>query len=219
MKTIGIDVDGVLADFNTTFIDRVIAITGHDLFPPRPFNIPTWDYPEYYGYADGEVSATWDSIKTDQTFWASLAPYAETRFVLKELFARQGAGDVVYFITNRMGTRPKPQTEAWLKFYGFPGATVMTSALKGTAALALGLDVYLDDRWENAKDVAGSYERVDNTVTWVPSKTTSYLFSRPWNVKTSELPQSLGVIRVASATEFLNATNAALLGAKTHDPR
>ena len=34
---IGLDVDGVLADFNTPFIARIIQVTGRDLFPPRPF--------------------------------------------------------------------------------------------------------------------------------------------------------------------------------------
>ena len=51
---IGFDVDGVLADFNKRFIERVIAITGRDLFPPRPFDIPTWNYPEHYGYTAEE---------------------------------------------------------------------------------------------------------------------------------------------------------------------
>ncbi len=48
---IGVDVDWVLANFNDSFIERVIKVTGEDKFPPRPFDITTWDYPQVYGYS------------------------------------------------------------------------------------------------------------------------------------------------------------------------
>lgn len=196
---IGCDIDGVLADFNTSFIKRVISITGCDLFPSRPFDIPTWDYPEFYGYTKDETSAVWKAITADEYFWENLAGYEDAIDVISRLFdhAVNGHADV-YFITSRPGIEAKYQTEQWLqdRAYGNddiydPVPTVLISSAKGLCAQALKLDAYVDDRWENCVDVATT-----------SPKTKVFLLDRPWNRGNN--PDAFGMVVVDSATDFLN---------------
>jgi uncharacterized HAD superfamily protein len=205
---IGIDVDGVLADFNKTYITRCLDVTGKDLFPARPFEITTWNYPESYGYTKEEVSAVWESIKADRVFWASLRPYETTSDDMDALMTRMRAGDDVYFITARPGVNAKRQTEGWL--YAQMGlvalhpftSTVLITSHKGLAARTLDLDIYIDDRWENCLDVA-------------QTKTRTFLLDRPWNRYTTffagepegcmlDAAPTYGLTRVSSVTEMLD---------------
>ncbi len=169
---IGIDVDGVLADFNTAFILRVIKETGKDLFPRRPFDIPTWNYPESYGYTNDEVHAVWTAIKADPQFWLNLPPYADTLQSLSVLSQKSHEGNDLYFVTSRPGINAKSQTEKWLRENGFKDRpTVLISSEKGLCAEALNLDAYIDDRDLNVRDVSDA--RGQNTKT--------FLLDRPWN--------------------------------------
>ena len=173
---IGVDVDGVLADFNTNFIQRCIDVTGRDLFPERPFDIPTWNYPEHYGYTAAEVSATWDSIKTDPAFWGSLPPLLGAMGCLEWLRELSQTGQIdLYFVTARLGVMAKQQTEMWLATHSgdFMWApTVLIASDKGTVARGLKLTHYIDDRWENADAVA-----------YMSLNTKVYLRDQPWNEK------------------------------------
>lgn len=191
---LGIDCDGVLADFNSAFIDRVIAVTGRDLFPPRPFDIPTWNYPEWYSYTRQEVSDVWEDIKRDPLFWATLPVYPDTTQALRRLETLAYNGADVYFITARPGVRAKAQTEEWLQASGYSHQlpTVLVASEKGLCATALGLDVYLDDRWENAVDVA-----------YTPTRT--FLLNRPWNMHPVEYADEFEIQRVDNVLAFLDA--------------
>jgi uncharacterized HAD superfamily protein len=180
---IGVDCDGVICDFNTTFIALCKRVTGRDLYPAG-YEPLTWNYPESLGYTADEVSAVWDVIKADQRFWLKLPVYPETKAALDYLRERRYHRDDVYFITNRMGSWPKWQTEVWLSMMGFSSATVLLSAMKGLCARALNLDVYIDDKWENCVDVVNS-----------SACTRTFLMDRPWNRHTYE---SMAFTRVSS---------------------
>lgn len=181
-----------MADFNTTFIERVIAVTGQDLFPPRPFDIPTWNYPQHYGYTEAQVSSVWAGIVEDPLFWQNLATYPDTLASLQAIAKRSHNGDDIYFVTSRPGIRAKQQTEKWLRNMGLADRpTVLISGSKGLIAAGLKLDTYIDDRWENALDVA------------VTTRTRSYLLDRPWNTAFNAGEQ--GIHRVASVAEFFEA--------------
>lgn len=191
---IGVDVDGVLADFNSSFINLVIAETGVDLFPKRPFDIPTWNYPEYYGYTAQQTSDVWEKIKRDPYFWSLLPGYPLTRASLEYLNWRQSeCRDDVYFITARPGQTAKQQTEFWLRESGAVNPTVLISDKKGACAVALELNCYIDDRLENANDVAREGVR-------------TFLMDRPWN-KTPGL--GWGIQRVTTVIGIAEATNPA----------
>lgn len=186
-KIIGVDVDGVLADFNRSFIELVVEETCRDLLPPRPFDIPVWNYPQYYGYTDSEVARVWEIIEQHPSFWARLSPYTDifdSSIYLRDAMA---AGHDVYFVTSRPGLTSKRQTETWLWQQGFPNPTVLISSAKAAIAGALKFDAYIDDRWENAVGVAGT-------------NTKSVLLNRPWNAGYNAA--AFGVIRTDTLVGF-----------------
>lgn len=169
---IGIDIDGVLADFNSSFIELVKEVTGRNLFP-EGYWPHTWNYPEALGYTAEEVGAVWDHIKAGGTFWRELEPLPDME-VLKDWFFSPPASDEYhefYFVTSRMGIAVKMQTEEWLdEQMGVSGHTVLISSEKGAIAKALKLGYYADDRAENIMDV----ERTS-------PDTFAYLIEQPWN--------------------------------------
>ena len=185
------DIDGIFADFNTSMIDRTIKVTGRDLFPERPFDIPCWDYPQHYGYTEAEVSAVWNDIVKDNKFWQMLFPYDGTIVFLDELRGRALANhDDVYFITSRPGIDAKRQTERWLRACGWSDTpTVLISSRKGHACRAVDADFYIDDKPDNLFDV-----RCETP------KTVTMLLNQPWNVKAATL---LGVTRCSTLMETL----------------
>lgn len=180
---IGVDIDGVLADFNGSFIERVIQVTGEDKFPPRPFDIPLWNYPEHYGYTAEENSAVWENIKSDRTFWRTLEPYPDARAALAYL-DEVTRHDDLYFVTARPGVAAKIQTEYWLTTHGYEYPTVLIASDKASIAQALKFDVYIDDRWENCEAVR------------TRSRAKVFLMSRPWNYDAPN--QEYGIVRTNS---------------------
>lgn len=187
---LGIDVDGVLANFNAAFMDRIVTLTGRDMFPPRPFEPPTWAYPTYYGYSRFEETLTWEGIHRDPKFWLTLDPYWDAVTVLERLRELSTEHDI-YFITARYGKRAKQQTEYWLATHSGDflwNPTVVLSGNKATCAAALEFDRYIDDSEEH--------------VTAVSEKCygETYLLDRAWN---RGLLPSPGITRVSSVLEML----------------
>lgn len=193
---VGIDVDGVLADFNTAFMRRVVNVTGRDLWPEN-YQPTTWSYPTTVGYTPEEEAVVWKTIKEDRVFWYCLPTYPETWETFRYLDERIKVDrDDVYFITARPGAEAKRQTEMWLlKEFNHVtthhhNPTVLITPHKGLAAQTLGLDVYIDDRYENALDAAGVHWRNE------PPRTMTFLLNRPWN--TDRDVSGTDIIRVDS---------------------
>lgn len=191
---IGLDIDGVLADFNTSFIRLIREVTGVQL--PSPSD----DYPDRWNYTKNVLSReqedkVWKKIKTTK-FWVTLDPLPDCGTVLRQL---HGGEHEVYFITTRPGTRAKWWTEGWLFEQGCALPTVLiadTSDSKGRLARGLGLDVFIDDRPSNCIEVHLA----------MPDHCDVYLVDRPYN----QLPfeggmyfDCAGIRRVKSALEAL----------------
>lgn len=188
---IGVDVDGVLADFNRDYIEKVIDLSGRDLFPARPFDIPCWSYPEHYGYTRREVSEVWTQIKLSANFWVNLQGYPSTEGFLEFLDSLDGNNDI-YFVTSRVGIRVKHQTETWLYEHGFNKPTVLISSEKGLCANALKMDYYIDDKNENVRDVVEV------------SGADCFMLAQPWN------ESQFGCVRVDSIVDFQKVLKEAL---------
>lgn len=201
---IGIDIDGVLADFNQSFIERCIAVTGRNLFPPD--YIPTcWDYPQSLGYTKEETDAVWADIVVDPTFWESLIPYDEARMFLLQLPEMVKKHDV-YFITSRPGIQAKLQTENWLHYQSadfFWQPTVLICSNKGAAAIALNLDVYIDDRDVNVEDVVECRAIREKSKGIVGCKTRVLLLNRLWNEKSDLSHSAPYVTRTDSVADVI----------------
>jgi hypothetical protein len=167
----GIDLDGVLADWVTSF-SALLA----QKFGEKQLDLSTWDWPQASGYSTPQVEAAWTTVADSENFWKALPKYPTTEADLFWLHKRWVMGDDIYFITSRPGHMVKQQSEEWLNAfngygaYAVPNPTVILTSQKGLVCKALGITHFVDDRIENVMDV----------FTQSPG-TLAYLFDRPWN--------------------------------------
>lgn len=174
---IGFDVDGVLANFILSYQRLTVQLSGRDIFlPGDDVDPPCWDWPQFRGYTNEEVKRVWDSIKANPTFWLNLEPMADVA-TLQTMITSLELHHEVYFVTSRVGTRVKRQSEVWLfdhlnYYFNVKNVwpTVLITAAKGDVARALKLDVYVDDNRDNAIDVGTKSPTTQN-----------YLLSRHYN--------------------------------------
>lgn len=188
MSVIGIDVDGVLANFFPPYEKLWIKYAGGvNLFPPDTLP-PTWNWPEFYGYDPSLASKVWADIKTDPDFWFNedAMPGADD-FIA----AISNSSHEVYFITDRPGIEPQNQTSEWLIQHGYLDPSVIISRKgKGVVCDALSIDYYIDDKAENIKDV----------VKKSPS-TKVFCLDYPYNREKADL--LVGSIVITSLEDFL----------------
>lgn len=144
---IGIDVDGILANFNKAYREMLIKVSGRDLIP-ETFEPPTWNYATVFGYTKEEDAAAWKEITSDPIFWRRLGVLPGAREMLDAI---DDARHAVYFITTRPGVSTQHQTETWLRNFVLAPTVLIakTSEDKGVLARGLGLTHFIDDKPEN----------------------------------------------------------------------
>lgn len=170
---IGMDVDGVLANWDRGFRVKLIQASGRRLCPPE-FEPPVWNWPQHYGYTDDEITSAYHLQALDPFFWEELKPMPGAHDFMEKTWRLFGNVNVlirngrlpdtmdvfspeIYFITSRRGPAVKEQTHTWLQENGWTPAN--TSVLinrhgdKGDVCKALGVNVFVDDRPENCVDV------------------------------------------------------------------
>lgn len=166
---VGLDVDGVLADFIAAYRQAWVTAAGVDLFPSDADRPPVWDFPEHYGYDPALSGPIWAAITTSPTFWRTLAPLAGAPRFLGRMqeWARHG----LYFITDRKGPEVEEQTRAWLtEACGCAEGMVVIARDKGAACARLEIAHYIDDRADNIASVCAQ-----------SPETRVYLFDMPYN--------------------------------------
>jgi len=72
MRRIGVDIDGVLANFWEAYENLTIQVSGEDRFGkarwPNQYP-PSWNWPEdHFGYSKATMSEVWNTIRTNSTF-------------------------------------------------------------------------------------------------------------------------------------------------------
>lgn len=148
---IGVDVDGVLADFMHGVRAIVKRHFKHhadiDMVLQTTFGLDS------IGLTDEEQQIIWDEIHETPNFWAHLPSLPGTS-LLKPIFETYD----VHFITNRFETGGIPadvQTAMWLKEHFHIDAIghVHPSSDKSVEARKLGLDYMIDDKPSNLTDV------------------------------------------------------------------
>ncbi|MDD5366961.1 MAG: hypothetical protein PHR30_16615 [Gallionellaceae bacterium] len=145
---VGLDIDGVLADFVSAFVETIEAETG--LRIPVP---PTsWDWHRHW-LSDEQDARVWHHIEENAGFWCNIASDASVGPARWAQLADMEWGHDLYFLTYRPGRVAKWQTEHWLREHGLWNPTVLITEHKGRVAKALGLDCYIDDRPAYCLDV------------------------------------------------------------------
>ena len=151
---IGLDLDGVFADFNSSF-HTLLCRTCGDRFPAdhEPDKPPVWEWPRYFGYSEEAEAKAWKIAWDSGDFWYRLHTYPGEDKTLETLEAVSDEHDI-YFITNRKGSKTKSQTEQWLLERGVMFPTVLLAKQKEPIIAALKLDVYIDDNLDMMNSLA-----------------------------------------------------------------
>lgn len=182
---IGVDVDGIVADFNTSYKELIESITNVKLPPITDTYPDKWGWEIEAGLSKADESRVWKEIITSPTFWYELPTHKGAKEFLANLNDFYYNHDI-YFITSRPGAGAKSQTEMWLTSFRFQNPTVLISSQKGLCAKALKLTHYIDDRIENCLDVKAE-----------AFNTNGYMLARPWNTTLDGIP------RLNNLEEFL----------------
>jgi hypothetical protein len=180
---IGIDIDGILAQFESGFRRKLYEVRKVPaVLQVTHLDITTWDWPQsQFGYTDEEVSLAWAMVKSDPCFWSSLDPHEDAREFLETLGTLARRHDHhVYFITHRTGFRARHQTELWLRMMGWDHErpTVLLAEDKGTVCRIFDIHLYIDDKNENVASVLAH-----------APKTRGFMLARPWNMPIAEVPR------------------------------
>jgi uncharacterized HAD superfamily protein len=162
---IGIDVDGVLADFAKRYLDMARDLFNHN---PDPEANPTWDF----NLSNEQTDVLWKQIKGIVNFWCTLQPY--DRWPLPQ------AQHTLIFITSRVSTAggtPESQTAWWLhnvKGIIHPTVLVVNHWHEKSALYRdLKLDAFIDDK-------------VDTVQQFRKHKQNCYVYAQPWNRKITD---------------------------------
>lgn len=184
-KKLGVDVDGVIADFSGKFLQLANKRFGTEF---TALDQHDWDFKPWF--TKEQVDAVWElDIKPTENFWAKLMPLPGVG-TLKSV----GQQAELFFITSRVptvGMSARGQTCAWLRnwFYlTFPTVIVVDSpSQKVSIAKALELGAVIDDKIETVVQMHEAGIR-------------TYCKLTPYN---SSKPFSEGVLLAETLDEFL----------------
>lgn len=191
---IGIDVDGIVANFEAGYAPLLTQVSGIEFPLLGQAGWPdTWFWERAAGVTKEQEDQVWNEmILPSDDFWFNLSPHQGAEKFLVQLSARQYEDDV-YFITNRPGHFAKGNTEDWLTKYGVDRPTVLISGDKGACCKALKVGLYIDDKNENCDDVLLQ-----------SPKTLCYMLARPYN-SLEALTCKGNIIRVDNLKKFNEA--------------
>ena len=189
---IGIDCDGVLADFKFAYTTEM-----QRLYPDVPGLVHNtsqmlgWEVTLWPGVTQEMRKATWKFVTNSRDWWLTLAPLAN--FAERQAITLLTQRHDVFIITARRDTKGYPvshQTWRWLGNHGIHGVSVIVTEQKGLVAHALDLDFFLDDKPSNCEEV--------NEAT-----NSCKVFLREWNWN-SRVPMNWNIGSVKSLVEFLS---------------
>ena len=142
---VGVDLDGVCADFNTRFLQVSRKLLGK---PEKGYQPTDFYYEKCGPWSKQEADRVINWLKNIDDFWLSLERLPNT----SQLGKLQNELEY-FFITSRFNTVGLPtnyQSEAWLKKqYGLKAPFVIVSQEKGKLAAELELTHFIDDKAEN----------------------------------------------------------------------
>lgn len=150
MSVIGIDLDDVLADFMTVYMDAARKRYNR---PPAGSMPIDWEWSNVLPSKE-EQAKVWEDVQSKHNFWLTLpVEDGASREMLQALDAKHS----VYFPTARVesvGMSARKQSAAWLTMkFGIAYPAVIVAYEKAPMALALKYDYFIDDRPKNCIDI------------------------------------------------------------------
>jgi hypothetical protein len=149
---IGIDVDGVLADFRSAFHDTATRCLRREIDEPD-------DPQARNAIQQQDVKRVWDCVAKTTNWWMELEPYEPDQIARLYSLVRAAKWEV-FFLTNRpasAGDSVQFQTQWWIERHGFFLPAVLTvPGSRGDVANGLRLDLVIDDLPVNCVDVVSA---------------------------------------------------------------
>jgi len=148
---LGIDIDGVLADFRTAFRDAARDCLRREVL------LDATDDKAPLGHTD--IDRVWNHIARSPNWWMRVPAYEPAQIANLYALSRSGQWEVC-FLTKRpasAGDAVQFQTQWWLEQQGFFLPAVMTvPGSRGELANALRLDLAIDDQFVNCAEIIGA---------------------------------------------------------------
>lgn len=137
---IGLDIDGVLANFLGGFIERAQE---RGLAHHFPSHWKLWT--KHYDGDKAAFDKIWAEITEDRGFWKDLAPLCDPE-------------TITFPVSAYVTARPCPSEDSawWLGFYGFPDAPVITVPYGSSKVEPLreaGVHLFIDDNVTNFEQI------------------------------------------------------------------
>ena len=155
---VGIDLDGVVADFRSAF-EQAAAEAGVRFALPRPTSPAGAGPVPAEPLSSRNIKQIWDHVRRVPNWWVRLDAYEPDQIARLYELVRRLKWEVV-FMTRRPSTLGDPvqyQSQWWLEEQGFFYPAVVTvPGSRGELANALRLDVVVDDQLHNCVDVTSS---------------------------------------------------------------
>lgn len=149
---IGLDVDGVVADFRSAFHETAKRCLRHDIEEPD-------DPKSSQALEQRDIRKVWDYVAKTPNWWVELKPYEPEQITRLHELVRSGGWEL-FFLTNRppsAGDTVQYQTQWWLERQGFYMPSVLTvPGSRGEVANALRLDIVVDDLAMNCVEVVSA---------------------------------------------------------------
>ncbi len=172
---IGLDIDGVLADFMSPFLRVLEQRSGNG--PIDPATIADPNFSNYPFLSKELLSNCIEEVSGDPTFWQELTPLPSPgQWRALDSLSRE---ERLVFVTHRYERDHysiHKVTCDWLRSHGVSQPVVyFTQSQKSELIGQLKVDLFVDDRHENCRDVA------DNTraVVLMPHRFYNQSFSHP----------------------------------------
>ncbi|HZB26026.1 MAG TPA: hypothetical protein VE379_07830 [Vicinamibacterales bacterium] len=146
MLRLGLDVDGVVADFRAAFHALAATELGRR-------DVET-------ELSKGDIERLWKAVARASNWWLDLAAYEPDQVARLYELARDQRWEV-FFMTSRppsAGDSVQLQTQVWLEKCGFYLPSVMTApaGARGELARVLRLDLVVDDHLVNCMEIVGA---------------------------------------------------------------
>jgi hypothetical protein len=197
---LGLDLDGVFANFNDRFMQQILTTIGTDRRPSPDWTPTTWNWMADLGYTKREIEAVWAAVDANPLWWAYLDALPDAVHALTEISFRAAERTIVpVFMTTRHSPTAHWQSVEWVhaRFMGgvAPQVCICANAeSKGLMAKALGLDIVIDDYAPNLLAIKRH-----------APETRVVLFDQPWNAAPLDRAglRALGYESVSNLVEFL----------------
>ena len=151
---VGLDIDGVVADFLSPFLLRLEKRTGKGPIPAE--SLRSVHLSAHPALTEEAVKDCSDAVRRDPGFWDGLdSLLSPEQWRRLERLSRRGQ---LSFITHRTGHESwdiRAVTSGWCRRHGVTNPDVhLVEREKSAVVEKLGLALFVDDNYENCQDVA-----------------------------------------------------------------